>query len=456
MTYTGSVLRLRAALLLAPLATGCFTYFDPARLDGSSRDASTADGSRLDAGNVDAAVLGPCGPVSPWVEGMDVVTAHPAGTLPARGEFFRDSVLGTCLARLTDSMADTGGNAAVDAPRDRIISIDGGEALVSFAFGFFERYDLDPPSHLGPVNVLHYSAQPVFDLGTDSVYYHGRFDMRSLNLGTGVDALVFDALPHVTMPPADETRFAEIPHSSDGNIWAFFVRDVNVQIGLLVWNRDADTVSSITAGTFDNAGVSVSGRYVVIQSRDTFSVYPANLSGTPATLMANADGLGPMDWTLARLPNGHDALVWVEPPRLRAFDLDEDPPLDIANVPLVPNPLGSYERFDAKLSGAGIDRPGWVVLSAGECVRWEDGMACPSGTQWTEDRIALVELTGTHRVLNLAFHHSTRGGESFFPRAIASRDLTRILFSSDWGDTSLEPSMYVIHLPPEALPDAAP
>ncbi len=112
--------------------------------------------------------------------------------------------------------------------------------------------------------------------------------------------------------------------------------------------------------------------------------------------------------------------------------------------PLDPN----RPHSDVRISGAAFDRPGWVVLSFAAC-RFHDGTACPDGTLWAQDKLALVSLGSPARVLSLAWHRSTQGG-SRHPAPLPTRDLRRILFQSSWG-SGLPAELYEIELPDAAI-----
>ena len=63
-----------------------------------------------------------------------------------------------------------------------------------------------------------------------------------------------------------------------------------------------------------------------------------------------------------------------------------------------------------------------------------------------------VELKANPRIVNLAHHHSNYAEYWTEPQASSNRDLTRILFNSNWGSTSkLDVDAYMVMIPPNEI-----
>jgi len=118
----------------------------------------------------------------------------------------------------------------------------------------------------------------------------------------------------------------------------------------------------------------------------------------------------------------------------------------------------SYTAIGLHFSGRAFDRPGWGVVST-----HDDDVATHT---WMDDQIFLVELKPGGRVVRLAHTHSlvdeSQPVEYYYwaePRASANPDLTRALFTTNWGrfDTG-DVEVFMIALPsdwPERLPTSA-
>lgn len=202
------------------------------------------------------------------------------------------------------------------------------------------------------------------------------------------------------------------------------------------------------------AGISPGGRFVALAVAQEevgpvllLEVYTADLA-TRVLAFDEADRIGA--WDFARDAAGRDVLVYTRGPELVLADLEtEGAPTRVVLDELGDGALDPRGRRSlVMVSGAAYDRPGWVVLSFAIC-RDNGGTNCPPGALWAQDKLALVSLDETPRVLNLAWHRSALGG-SRHPHALPSRDLRRIVFESTWGDAGTA-ELYLIELPADAL-----
>jgi hypothetical protein len=108
-------------------------------------------------------------------------------------------------------------------------------------------------------------------------------------------------------------------------------------------------------------------------------------------------------------------------------------------------------------SGKAFAKPGWVVVSSYAAYNADDA---PLVLQWLHEKVFLVELKADPRLLMLA--HTRRvspngwnvGDASYWaePHATASRDLTRVLFNSNWSQPANRIEAYQIILPSTAIP----
>ncbi len=109
----------------------------------------------------------------------------------------------------------------------------------------------------------------------------------------------------------------------------------------------------------------------------------------------------------------------------------------------------SYTAIGFHFSGLAFDRPGWAVVST-----HDDDAATHT---WMDDQVFAVELKPGGRVVRLAHTHSlvdeSQPAEYYYwaePHASANPDLTRVLFTTNWGrfDTG-EVEMFMVALPPD-------
>ncbi len=121
--------------------------------------------------------------------------------------------------------------------------------------------------------------------------------------------------------------------------------------------------------------------------------------------------------------------------------------LDLASgnvTPLFPIDF-SHTSIGFHFSGCAYQRPGWVVVST------YDGD--PGSYTWMDDQVFAVELKAGGRVFRLAHTHSLVDEDQEHdywaePHASVNQDVTRILFTSNWGRSGTgEVDVYLIELP---------
>jgi hypothetical protein len=132
-------------------------------------------------------------------------------------------------------------------------------------------------------------------------------------------------------------------------------------------------------------------------------------------------------------------------------DTDYISMLDLADGAVIPlwEIDFSHTNLGLHFSGLAYDRPGWAVVSTHD----DDSVS----HTWMDDQVFLIELKPGGQVVRLAHTHSvvdeSQPSEVYYwaePHASANRDLTRVLFTSNWGrlDTA-EVEMFLIALPPD-------
>jgi hypothetical protein len=258
--------------------------------------------------------------------------------------------------------------------------------------------------------------------------------------------------------------------SADGRFWGLMAEDENWEtVAFLVYDLAADSIlarrdlSGVPgAAGIDSVTISPSGDYFVADFGDSYCERGA-MGADPAPCGVMVYG---RDLTtgrgLLRIGGHMDLAFDVKNREVAVFqDLDADSlsMVDLSTgvvTPLWPIDF-SHSPLGFHISGRAFDRPGWAVVST-------YSGAQPAAT-WMDDQVFLIELTPGGRVVRLAHTHSTFAegtvtyGEKDYwaePHASTNRDLTRILFTSNWGEAGTERvDMYQISLPAdwtEALP----
>jgi hypothetical protein len=162
--------------------------------------------------------------------------------------------------------------------------------------------------------------------------------------------------------------------------------------------------------------------------------------------------------SLLRIIGHYDAALDAQGREVIVFqDIDEDSIslLDLATgdvTPLWPIDF-THTAIGLHFSGCAFNRPGWAVVST------HDGD--PASYTWMDDQVFAIELKRGGRVLRLAHTHSLVDEDQEHdywaePHASVDADLTRVVFTSNWGRSGTEEvEMFLIDLPPD-WPDHLP
>ncbi len=172
----------------------------------------------------------------------------------------------------------------------------------------------------------------------------------------------------------------------------------------------------------DHLSISPSGEYVVISASAKTTSHPVDFSSE--TILLNETQHS--DLCVNAL--GNDCYVAV------SFDDSADPNYgwifvtDLVTgtkTPLVN--IFATGNTSLHLSGRALNRPGWALLSSYNCSSDLDTALC--------NRLSLIELTASPRVIDLTGTHSS--GDHYYaePHGTLSRDGNRAYFNSDWDNT---------------------
>jgi hypothetical protein len=420
------------------------------------------------------APLAPCPePAPPLLITLDVLPA-PDLPIPAARVPFRDPVFGTCLVRVTDYAADLPdgdppGGLKNEYARVQSFNADESRLLVRGTSGSWYLYDA---ASLQPLGALSLGIDPRWDAGDPNrLYSSDGTRLLALDLRTGESETVRDfALDFPGQSLAAVWMRYEGSPSADGRTWGLMAEDENWEtVAFLIYDLDQDRIiarrdlSGVPgAAGIDSVTISPSGDYFLADFGDSYCERGAmGMDQAPCGVMVYdrelQTGRG-----LLRIGGHMDLAFDVTDREVAVFqDLDADTlsMVDLASgvvtslwpIDFSHSPLGFH------ISGRAFERPGWAVVST-------YSGAQPAAT-WMDDEVFLVELKPNGRVVRLAHTRSwfAEGpvgyGEKDYwaePHASTNRDLTRILFTSNWGEAGTElVDMYEIVLPAdwtEALP----
>lgn len=394
--------------------------------------------------------------VTDYVTSLDLLPEPPVEE-PAPRTPFQDPVFGTCLMRVTDRQSDllpddpsTG--MKNEYSRIQSFNADGSFILVWSIEAYWYLYDA---SSLQPLGRLPLSVEPRWDAQDPALIYHlEETRLMAYSISEGRGWLVHDFAQDF---PGEKlaavwTRYEGRP-SADSRFWGLMAEDEEWRtVALLVYDITLDQVIARreTPGRpeIDSVTISPLGNHLLAYHDE---VCPAGRLGNeenPCGLMVydrnleHGRGLlrivGHSD--LALDAQGREVLVFQE------IDQDQIAMLDLesgAVTSLFPINF-SHSALGFHFSGAAFERPGWVLVSTYNGAR-------PAAT-WMDDQVFALELQASGRVVRLAHTHSVVDEEQEHdywaePHASTNRDLTRILFTSNWGRSGTgEVEMYLIWL----------
>jgi hypothetical protein len=235
------------------------------------------------------------------------------------------------------------------------------------------------------------------------------------------------------------TRWEGSP-SADGRYWCLMAYSQGERFrGVFTYDLEEGVVLAHQSmdRTPDHVSMSPSGRHCVVShERDDGGtrVWDRTLTRSRALHAASEHS------DLALGAGGEDFYVFVDYDTdgyLVAVDLDT-----LSRTRLVPTYVGGSTTA-YHVSARNFERPGWVVVSTYA----EKGPRNP-----LHGRVLAVELTPDPRVVELARHQSRFTSYWTAPVATTNRNLTRILFNSNWGTGKDEDmDVYMIVVPPGLL-----
>ena len=382
---------------------------------------------------------------------------------PAPREWFVDPVFGTCLVRVTDRSEDLGADddsrgMVNEYARVQSFNADGSRLLARSIEGGWYLYDAHTLQVLGE---LPLDIEPRWDSDDPSlIYYNDEMRLMSYDVAGGTKAEIHDFA--VDFPDQDLgavwTRFEGSP-SRDRRYWGLMAEDQEwLPVAFLVYDRLADRVTIRdmrgvpgVEDDVDHVTISPLGTYLLASFDRGCEEGQVGDDEHPCGLMVydrdltHGRGLlrviGHYDPVLDL--EGHEAVVYQD------IDTDQISMVDLESGAVTPlwDIDFSHTGIGLHFSGLAYNRPGWAVVSTHD--------DHTGSYTWMDDQVFAVELKPGGRVVRFAHTHSLVDDVRELdywaePHASANSDLTRIVFSSNWGRSGTgEVEMFMIALPPD-------
>jgi hypothetical protein len=382
---------------------------------------------------------------------------------PAARLWFADPAFGTCLARVTDRARDlppedASTGMANEYSRVQSFNADGSRLLLRSTDGAWYLYDAQTLQPVGPLPV---AAEPRWDAEDPNLlYFSDGTQLLSLDVTGGEAALVHDFAADLSgqQLSAVWTRYEGRP-SRDTRYWGLMAEDADwLPVAFVVYDRHTDQAT--VRDMRDVPGMEEDVDHVTMSPLGTYLLASFDRACEQGTLGDDAHPCGLMVYdrdlangrSLLRIVGHYDVALDAEGREVVIYqdiDADQISILDLETGAVTPlwDIDFSHTGIGFHFSGLAYDRPGWAVVSTHD----DD----PATYTWLDDQVLAVELKAGGRVVRLAHTRSVVSDEQeldYFaePHASTNADLTRVLFTTDWGRSGTgQVETFMIALPPD-------
>lgn len=374
---------------------------------------------------------------------------------------YRDPLFDSCMVRVTDRKRDLGlddPSAGLKNEYSRVQSFNADDSLLLVRSTEANWYVYDTRT-LQALARLPVDNEPRWDANDPHrLYYHSEARLMSLDLEHGTQEVVHDY--SLDLPGQDLyaawTRYEGSP-SIDTRYWGVMAQDKHWRpVAFLIYDMQVDQVVarldlkgwSAQELEIDSVTISPLGNYYLVYM-DKYCGDRLGTEADPCGLMVydrdlkNGRSLLPVighsDMVLDA--QGREVLIFqdIRKDEISLLDLETGKVTPLQPIDFSHSPIGFH------FSGQAYKQPGWAIVST-------YSGAQPSAT-WMDDSVFAIELLPGGRVIRLAHTHSVvdENQEHDYwaePQASVNRDLTRVVFTSNWGRSGSEAvDMYMIVLP---------
>ncbi|RRD58178.1 hypothetical protein EII20_04025 [Comamonadaceae bacterium OH2545_COT-014] len=374
---------------------------------------------------------------------------------------FIDPAYGTRLYRATAANEGQGRHLRHEYSRRQAFNADHTRYLAQDGRGYWYLYDAQTFRQIKVLPGFAGDSEPIWHPSDPRKVYltstNGGMVWWEQDVETDQRQVLFDFTGQTPWPQARAfwTK-GEGTMSADGRYLALMASSYSEQTGrntiyglLMLDVQRKKIVGMLDAANFpkphawpDHISTSPSGKYAVPswgKGEGGTRAYTRDFSASKLLL----DGSQHSD--LAFGPNREDMFVYTDydTGRIVARNMDTLQSFDITAIY-----QGDSEGYSAHISGQAFDKPGWVVISTyADFAR--NGSVSPAPTLRPQYRkVFLAELKPGGRLLSVAHIRAGKtNGKDYYaePQASASRDLSRIIFASNFGEGA--PDDYIIGLP---------
>jgi hypothetical protein len=385
---------------------------------------------------------------------------------PAPRQWFTDPTFGTCLVRVTDrandlSPGDTSTGLKNEYARVQSFNADGSRVLVrgtEMTWYLYDAQTLGPPLAELPLIV-----EPRWDSDDPDLIYYSDMDEKRLMAYNVQTTMLTEVHDFDDDFPGQNLVAVWTVHegrpSRDRRYWGLMAEDQDwIPTAFVVYDRQADQVT--VREMRGVPGIEEDVDHVTISPLGNYFLASFDRYCEPGRLGDDAHPCGLMvydrDLTngrgLLRVIGHYDVALDAQGGEVVIYqDIDTDhiSMLDLETGAVTPlwEIDFSHTAIGLHFSGLAYDRPGWALVST-----HDDDLL---NYTWMDDQVFAVELKAGGRVVRLAYTHSIVNDDLELdywaePHATVNSDMTRVLFTTDWGRSGTgQVEMFMIALPPD-------
>ncbi len=467
--YDASVLTITVVIILGMVSSACILSPDssssppePNFLEGSSlgqppevEQPVTSMSLMTDVSNLFCPLL-----QFPLINDLNVYQT-PLITAPTPRVSFHDPIFGACLARVTDHNNDLSPDASPKGIRTEASNVQSFNADSSLML----VRGLDDTWLVYSVESMQLFAALPFEgelevrwdpLVPDRLYYFKGSRLYRYMLSSGEVQTLHDFnadFPNLQIKRVGTNNTGS--PSLEGHYWGLVVQGLNGQaLALVLYDLSNDQVivhrdlpdQTMIQGVL----LSPTGNYLLSWYQQECTPGKQGSDATPCGMMVYDRDLN-RQFTLVNAIGSADTGLDQQGSEIMVFY-----DLDLNSISMVNLETGERtdlwlvdsvrSSFNLQVSGRALNLPGWALIST---INDNGGV----DQTWMDNSIFAIELKPEGRVVRLAHtHHSANTSEQdnlvIYPSASPNLDLTRILFTSNWGQpNTVETDVYMLGLP---------
>ena len=375
-----------------------------------------------------------------------ILSPNPYEPKPPRGIAKREPTYNGCRVRVTDHAADgIKGFTRNDYSRRQPFNADSTLQLVYASGGAWHLYDSNYQHVVELPGIVSGDAEPQWHHSDPNTLYFlpdsgVGMKVYSLDVTTKKSTVVGDLGSRlISLWPTAKAAWtrSEGSPSADNRYWCLQVESGTKILGMITWDLQTDSILGYLNLTKrpDHVSMTPSGDYCIVQAGGT-TAYSRYLNASKVISNTGEHSDIGID------ANGDDTFVSV--------DYNGDGSVFMVNVRTGVNTklftvYNHGTTTSTHFSCKAFNRPGWFVFGTHN--------ENPVGSkEWLFHQVQVVQMAANPKIYHIANNHVFYNGYWTEPHAAPNRELTRIVWNSNWDiNTDMDVDVYMVELPDGAI-----